>query len=380
MTIDDANNALALSLEMNLPDYTNSTIRVETIMGQLYKKNKALYCPLEGGLARSPVLLTQLRKDAIRTLYLEHCRPSAMKSDMELTEFIDAAFDMWTQARYDSILTNMARSVHDCLQHVQNIRTMSGGSILVGAITDGNSNPLVIPHLSNYFDFCVNAEMVGISKPDKRLYLHAVARALEHETLSDMLPKGRNSESAISNDELEELVGPWWVHIGDDFVKDIVAAKNLNMRCIWARELILEKIAEDIAKSAATPQKRKTVEELVQMVSEMKVVEMQIGADDYLVDSLQREFADAIVDEFADVSTILKQWQLEAYNAKNPGDATDEPLPSSRDDPSPAKETALVDDTSISAALSPSDTKFCISCGQKLPTVAKFCSSCGSKQ
>jgi FMN phosphatase YigB (HAD superfamily) len=33
-------------------------------------------------------------------------------------------------------------------------------------------------------------------------------------------------------------VGPWWVHIGDDFFKDIVAAKESQMRTVWARELI----------------------------------------------------------------------------------------------------------------------------------------------
>ena len=65
-TIDAANDALALYMK----DTFNVDARVEKAMGTLYKANKARYAPIEGNDAKSPVLLTQLRKDAIRHVVL----------------------------------------------------------------------------------------------------------------------------------------------------------------------------------------------------------------------------------------------------------------------------------------------------------------------
>jgi hypothetical protein len=190
-----------------------------------------------------------------------------------------------------------------------------------------------------------------------------------------LVPDATLPVHSLSDDELEELAGPWWVHIGDDFVKDIVAAKNLNLRSIWARELVLDKLIDkstSVAAARADATKPRTVEDLVQTVGGMKVIEMSIGADDYLAESLQSEFADVIVDQFSDIPEILNQWQVEATR-----------LSSDETRRMQVSESPLLSNAATRTFTEGKDgpkAKFCISCGEKLPAVAKFCSGCGERQ
>ena len=123
---------------------------------------------------------------------------------------------MWTTARHDAIPHNLASNVIECLESLSQLKTSEGNPVLIGAITDGNSDPRRVGILEKYFDFCVNAEEVGVSKPDKRVYLEAVRQAQSKGLVNDLID--------VTEDNAE--VGPYWVHIGDDFVKDIVAAKD----------------------------------------------------------------------------------------------------------------------------------------------------------
>ena len=98
-------------------------------------------------------------------------------------------------------------------------------------------------------------------------------------------------------------------HLGQDFVKDIVAAKSLGMRTVWARELVLDKLKK-AQNDLASTEPRRTVEDFVKQVSSQKVVQMSVGAEDYLAESLQEEFADAMIDSFADLADVLVEWHL----------------------------------------------------------------------
>jgi len=395
-TISAANDALADFVNAKL-NRDENVVRVENAMGTLYGADKAKYAPIEQGGAKAPVLLTQLRKDAIRQVLVDN----GMDDDDESTnELVEEAFQVWVNARHQTIPNHFAESVVSCLKEIYAMRTMDGADVVVGAITDGNSDPLAIPEISDYFDFCINAESVGISKPDKRVYLKGVARALQHPSLRDFLSSASSvtiEEVAgeMTDEAMEDLVGPWWVHIGDDFVKDCVAAKNLNMRTIWARELVRDKlINQEVWKTAAeSSQQERTVEQLVKEISELEVVEMQVGADNYLATSLQEEFADAVTDTFQGIATVLRQWQHEATLARSPV-STSETTPSEESEELPEYFELIQPDSSTQlesrevgakvvdgdAISSDSKTKFCIHCGEKLPLVAKFCSACGEKQ
>jgi len=323
-TIDAANDALAAFLdEHNIVQPK----RVEKIMGELFRAEKQRYCPIDTEAAKAPVLLTTLRKDAIKKILVES---NAYGVD-DAEDMAAKAFECWTAARHDAIPSNLASSVEACLQQIASIRTSDGHPVIIGAITDGNSDPTLIDGLSSYFEFCVNAEKVGVSKPDKRVYLHAISEVISHPRLQGVVAAAKEAETDGSGDKehpLKEIVGSWWVHIGDDFVKDVVAAKDLNMRSVWCRELVIDKINAAAAAAAASAtaaaakvergynaSSSRTVEDLVKEVSEKKAIRMQVGSDDYLTDSLHREFADAIVDSFGDLGSLLSGWHDNALDA-----------------------------------------------------------------
>lgn len=382
-TIQAANDALADFMNEIIP---GNTLRVESVMGMLYTADKARYAPLDTEKASSPVLLTNLRKDAIRFV-LEQ----SVDDDERIDSLVEEGFEVWSRARHEIIPSHFAQSVVQCLDEIRSLRTRDDTPVLIGAVTDGNSDPRNIERISKYFDFCVNAEMVGVSKPDKRIYLRAASEVIQHPSLHDMIRTKSSftaafEEGRLTDTVLETLIGPWWVHIGDDFLKDIVAAKNLNMRSIWSRELIQNKVARadgdkrDERESATTH----SVEDLVKEVAEKGVVSMQLGTEDYLAETLHNEFADMITDEFRTIAKVLKEWQEEAIQMPNKMEKVvlekddkiavhegDNMLHTERQESDPGK-------TRMEPRASESH-KFCIHCGEKLPLVAKFCSSCGEK-
>lgn len=354
-TIQAANDVLAAYLER---EGIVQPIRVEKVMGQLFTVSKSTYAPHGGDNPKAPILLTQLRKDALRFVLEEHNG----FSEADAAEFANRAFEVWTSARHAALPEHFASNVIPCLEQIRGIKSSSGQPVLIGAITDGNSDPRTVPEIGRFFDFVVNSESVGVGKPDRRVYMKAIQEVASHPFLSDLFDGINNDEE----DLLEDIVGSWWVHVGDDFLKDIVAAKDLGMRSIWAKELI-----QDQSELEAPKSPKKSVEEFVKEISdkmaEKSVVQMAVGADDYLAGSLRDEFADATVISFTHVAETIVDWHQQAQATHNPV-AFDLPamsLASSSDQQGPP--TA-------------ENSKFCISCGGKLPINARYCSSCGEKQ
>ena len=91
-------------------------------------------------------------------------------------------------------------------------------------------------------------------------------------------------------------------------MKDIVAAKSLNMRSIWATELIQHKLQASGEDGVSPSLSDKDVEKFVKEISEMKVISMSIGSDSYLADTLQGEFVDAVAERFEDIADIIERW------------------------------------------------------------------------
>jgi hypothetical protein len=129
--INAANDALAAFLDADrivLPK------RVEVIMGDLFQASKSTYCPLDEN-AKAPVLLTQLRIDAVCHSLVNHNG----YSETDAEKYAEKAFQVWTKARHAAIPHNFATSVLSCLEKISSIRTSAGHPVLIGAITDGNS-------------------------------------------------------------------------------------------------------------------------------------------------------------------------------------------------------------------------------------------------
>mmetsp|Transcript_17834 Transcript_17834/g.44494 ORF Transcript_17834/g.44494 Transcript_17834/m.44494 type:complete len:619 (+) Transcript_17834:117-1973(+) len=339
-TIGAANDALAEYLstkrkedgsELQIPR------RIEKVMGDLFAADRRRYCPLVGATipediedeeqllaetCKSPVLLTQLRIDAMCHV-LETENGFSEDNAMELAT---EAFGVWMQGRYDSILDNMAPKVVETLENIRStIQTDTGAPVLLGAVTDGNSDPRNLEMLEPYFDFCVNAESVGVSKPDKRVYLEAIRTAIatRPDVFADVLPL--DDIDMIDSQTLEDSVGPYWCHIGDDFLKDVVAAKDMKMRTIFAIGLVKDKLQANNTKSEKM--EKMDVAEFLKKVSSQTIVTMGIGADDYLADSLHREFVDEVAQDFSEIGNILVEWHKETVVSEISTDTIEEEKP-----------------------------------------------------
>lgn len=374
-----------------------------------------------------PVYLTLLRKDAIRSLILANDdNGSALPSNSlmeDLEQQIDLAFDVWMKARCESISKNFVPCAVSTLQQLRTLPTTSDATfsnkIYIGAITDGNSNPNQVSELSGLFDFVVRAEDVGVSKPDARVYKAAVAslmlrleqdgRNVEEFFLGgdgDDIPalpatyvkSDSSSKRVLDWKDIDENaveafsdgMGPWWVHVGDDFFKDVVAAKEFQMRTVWSRELIgcsdtstdRNDSSNNIVNGNSVEVKQRSVSDLVNDIAKSGdgVLKMSIGASEFLSQSIHTEFSDAILDRFGDLGDLLVRWHREgAISQLN--DNINEALVSDENSEIEGNTSRQQPKEDVSS----SDTtqagyKFCISCGGKLPIAAKFCSSCGEKQ
>jgi hypothetical protein len=85
-TIAAANDALAEFLDAHSIVQPK---RIEKIMGELFRASKETYCPIEPESAKAPVLLTQLRKDAVVQILIH----DNGYSKQEAEAFAHQAFD-----------------------------------------------------------------------------------------------------------------------------------------------------------------------------------------------------------------------------------------------------------------------------------------------
>ena len=353
-----------------------------------------------------PVYLTMLRKDAIRSLL-----QSTVSDADTLERDVDEAFQLWMDARTQSITENYADNVLSTLSTIQSsiVPSPKFGKLYIGAITDGNSNPLSVPSIGEFFDFVVRAEDVGVSKPDGRVYKAAVA-----ELMVTMMKNGHNVENVFlgeSNednlgygsaaymkptatswvdvgeetvDAFAEAVGPWWVHVGDDFFKDIVASKEFRMRSVWVRELIAKKRdSNDTKKQDVQEREKRTVQDLEKEIAKGNgVLTMTIGESEFLANSLHEEFSDAILERFDELGDLLIGWHENGLRKKQSGVDSTSAAETNEQHRLGAK--VVTNEASAPDTIGPTQTpekhRFCVFCGEQLPAVAKFCSGCGEKQ
>eukprot|EP00956_Cyclotella_meneghiniana_P015634 scaffold24072_cov67-Cyclotella_meneghiniana.AAC.2 len=370
-----------------------------------------------------PVYLTNLRKDAIRSLLKGSL---AFSDSVLLEEEVDKSFRMWMDARAHSITQNYAENVLSTLSKIQSsLVPPLDGKLYIGAITDGNSDPMSIPTIGDYFDFVIKAEDVGVSKPDGKVYKAAIGELMvtlmRNGQSVEKFFLGKDSDDSLgfgsvaylkpsakswkdvdeeTIEEFADAVGPWWVHVGDDFFKDVVASKGFRMRSIWVRELISKK--QNTAREQEMQQlqkERRTVNDIENEITKQNgVLKMMIGESEFLASSLHKEFSDAILDRFDELSDLLIGWHEEGLKYQ----ATTNSITSASFDPTVKtnvnNNTQEVTSGELGKSFDPTvkanvnnntqevtsgelgKTKFCLFCGEQLPPVAKFCSRCGEKQ
>jgi FMN phosphatase YigB (HAD superfamily) len=362
-TITAANDALAAHLSsINI----KQPKRTELVMGDLFLAEKDRYAPVQGEEAAAPVLLTLLRKDAIAYIATEYNNYTLE----EALPLADQAFLIWKQALHDAIPSNLAESVHQCLEELSRLTTTTGDKVVIGAITDGNADPNLVADIGKFFDFRVSAEQVGVGKPHPAIYAHAIQWVRNYWLQTSDLKE----DLGLLIDPESSLVGPWWVHIGDDFVKDIVAVKDINARSVWSRELVLHKMVKVVeSQDDETAKPDKSLLDFQKEISSQTVVKMQIGSEDYLSESLEKEFADGVVDSFKDVARLLTEWHEQGLAKML--EATNEASSSLHHEAE--AQSMGQHDSVVDARTSKAGAKYCMSCGEKVAVNAKFCASCG---
>eukprot|EP00934_Nitzschia_sp_Nitz4_P005846 Nitzschia sp. Nitz4//scaffold196_size54656//9594//10622//NITZ4_006633-RA/size54656-processed-gene-0.48-mRNA-1//1//CDS//3329540408//5836//frame0 len=287
--ISAANDALADHLQRH---QIQQPKRVEYVMKDLFRANPSLYAPLEENPSDA-CLLTQLRKDAIQHILQHHNQYAADQAKA----FAQHAMDLWVDARHKAIPDNFSTNVLECLEELASLKTSNGDPVIIGAITDGNSDPRKVPQLQKYFSFCINAEDVGVSKPDARLYLQAVRHLASHPSLKDLaLQEALDKHEEEGGVDTLPQLGPYWVHVGDDIVKDIVGANKLCMRTVWATELIGHKLQPKLTNEVPT-------------VLHLGVGDISRHAkDDHTKASSAGDYVDAVTDEFHHMAQTLREW------------------------------------------------------------------------
>jgi len=166
--------------------------------------------------AGSAITYTDLRKQSIRR---EIERVTGLSDGAVVHDsVIEAVFDAWLMERHASADRNLYPHASKALQM---IREEHPGAA-IGAITNGRGNPLEMPSVKEYFDFCISGEDDGIfprRKPDSRIYQAAVSKYNELRGGSMM----QYGESIHLN----------WIHVGDDLANDVGASVACGAKSIW---------------------------------------------------------------------------------------------------------------------------------------------------
>eukprot|EP00580_Thalassiosira_gravida_P019296 CAMPEP_0201663206 /NCGR_PEP_ID=MMETSP0494-20130426/5065_1 /ASSEMBLY_ACC=CAM_ASM_000839 /TAXON_ID=420259 /ORGANISM="Thalassiosira gravida, Strain GMp14c1" /LENGTH=350 /DNA_ID=CAMNT_0048141745 /DNA_START=156 /DNA_END=1208 /DNA_ORIENTATION=+ len=136
---------------------------------------------------------------------------------------IEAVFDAWLSERHASADRNLYPFASNALETIREEHP----DAIIGAITNGRGNPLEMPSMKEYFDFCISGEDDGVfprRKPDKGIYEAAVSK------YNQIIMQGQGS--ILSSQESGEN-GFNWIHVGDDLANDVGASAACGAKSIW---------------------------------------------------------------------------------------------------------------------------------------------------
>lgn len=200
--VADANEAQLARLK-NL-GYTNAN------NDEIIKASKIIRTELrEAGKVLS---YTDLRKQSIKR---EIIRVTNLQTHQVDESVVNDVFNSWLSMRHESADKNL---FDNCVDALEAIRQQHPDAV-IGAITNGRGNPLCMPSVEQYFDFCVSGEDEHVfpkRKPDRGIY----------EAALDTFFNLRRGDS-IPEDSLN------WIHVGDDLANDVGASAVCGAKAIW---------------------------------------------------------------------------------------------------------------------------------------------------
>ena len=158
---------------------------------------------------------TDLRKQSIKR-EIVRVTPNLQTHQVD-ESVVDDVFDSWLSMRHESADKNL---YDDCVDALEAIRQQHPDAV-IGAITNGRGNPLCMPSVQNYFDFCVSGEDEHVfpkRKPDRGIY----------EAALDTFFNLRRGDGSIPEDNNLN-----WIHVGDDLANDVGASAVCGAKAIW---------------------------------------------------------------------------------------------------------------------------------------------------
>lgn len=162
-----------------------------------------------------PVTYTSLRKMTIAqiiamgTAFTDNKRAS--KEECE--GIVDECFDAWLHERHCAAERHLFPQTLNCLSTLQE----QFPDACFAAITNGRGNPLCMPVLADFFDFCVSGEDDGVfpaRKPAPGIYQASLKKYRE-------LYPHHDQDSRI------------WVHVGDCLANDVGASASVGAYAVW---------------------------------------------------------------------------------------------------------------------------------------------------
>jgi len=210
--------------------------------------------------AGNSITYTDLRKQSIRR-EIERLTGSSRSERVVHDSVIEAIFDAWLSERHASADRNLFPYTSTALE---SIRQEHPGAV-IGAITNGRGNPLEMPSVASYFDFCVSGEDDGVfprRKPDKGIYEAAV------RTYNAM-----QGGSIIQEND----IGFNWIHVGDDLANDVGASAACGAKSIWFT-MESDELSELPSWSTATQeelQRRATMDEMAREHVSAKICSLE---------------------------------------------------------------------------------------------------------
>jgi putative hydrolase of the HAD superfamily len=156
-----------------------------------------------------PITYTSLRKMTIAQII----SMSTAFSKEECEALVDECFDIWLHERHRAAERHLFPQTLNCLS---TLKTMYP-DVCFAAITNGRGNPLYMPALTNFFDFCVSGEDDGVfpeRKPAPGIYKASLSK------YKNLYPH-HDHDSRI------------WIHVGDCLVNDVGASANVGAYAVW---------------------------------------------------------------------------------------------------------------------------------------------------
>ena len=56
-------------------------------------------------------------------------------------------------------------------------------------------------------------------------------------------------EGRVTGEKVMDRVEEWWIHIGKNFIKDMIRSKDMGIQSVWCQKLVLDRVWKEEEKA-----------------------------------------------------------------------------------------------------------------------------------